>query len=81
MTTSHHPEMENRTMTLVTYNLCVDRATGVNRTGLSLGRLGARHAGVKESSIISLIKSARKTKRGKHGKVAGRHARPARAFF
>ena len=81
MTTSHHQDKENQTMTLATYNQCVDRVMGVNRTGLSLGRLGARHAGAKESNIISLIKFANKTKRGKHAKVAGRHARPTRAFF
>jgi hypothetical protein len=67
-------------MTLATYNHYVDSATGVSKTGLSYGRLGARHAGAKESKLISLLKLGR-TKRGKHGRVAGRHAMPPRAFF
>jgi len=65
-------------MTLAIFNRYVDRATGVNKTGRLSGRRGSRHAGAKELSIISLI---RKSKRGKHAKVAGRHARPIRAFF
>ena len=81
MTTSHLPETENQTMTLATFNHYVDRATEENRTGRLSGRHGARHAGARELVIVSLIQSARKTKRGKHAKVAGRHARPARAFF
>lgn len=81
MTTSFPPEMENQTMTLATFNLCVDNATAVNKTASSSDRHGARHAGARELTILSLIQSARKTKRGKHGKVAGRHAKPPRAFF
>jgi hypothetical protein len=73
--------MENQTMTLATFNQCVDSATGVNKTGLSFARHGARHAGPRELSIISLIKSRKKSSKGKHAKLAGRHARPARAFF
>lgn len=68
-------------MTLAIFNRYVDRATDVNRTGLSSGRHGARHAGPKELTIISLMKSGKKTTKGKHAKVAGRHARPIRAFF
>jgi hypothetical protein len=65
-------------MTLAIFNRYVDRATGVNRTGLSSGKPGSRHAGTRELLIISLTK---KSSRGKHAKVAGRHARPHRAFF
>jgi hypothetical protein len=70
--------MENRTMTLATFNRFVDRATAESKTEQSSGRLGARHAGARESMFISLMQ---KSKRGKYAKVAGRHARPARAFF
>jgi hypothetical protein len=65
-------------MTLAIFNRYVDRATAGSRTGLSSGKLGSRHAGTRELFIISLMK---KSTRGKHAKVAGRHARPARAFF
>lgn len=81
MTTLPRLETENQTMILVTYNQCVDLATGVSRTGLLSGRLGARHVGAKEATLISLLRAAKTSKRGKHAKVAGRHARPARAFF
>jgi hypothetical protein len=65
-------------MTLATFNHYVDRATAGSRTGLSSGKPGSRHAGARELLIISLM---HKAKRGKHAKVAGRHARPARSFF
>ena len=81
MTTSHRPETENQTMTLATFNHYVDRATAGSKTAPSSGRHGARHAGARELSIISMLKSAKKSSRGKHAKLAGRHARPARAFF
>jgi hypothetical protein len=68
-------------MTLAIFNRYVDRATAGNRTGLSSGRLGARHAGHRELSIISLLKSTKKTTKGKHRKVAGKHAGPIRSFF
>lgn len=67
-------------MTLATFNRYVDNATDASRIGLSSGRHGARHVGARESMLISLLR-LRKTKRGKHAKVAGRHARPDRAFF
>ena len=73
MTTSHRPEMENRTMTLATYNLCVDRATGVSKTAPSYARHGARHAGAREFALISIMQSM--SKRGKHAKDSGRHAK------
>lgn len=65
-------------MTLAIFNRYVDRATEENKTNKLSGRLGARHAGARELSILSLM---HKGKRGKHAKVAGRHARPIRAFF
>jgi hypothetical protein len=68
-------------MTLAIFNRYVDRATAGNRTGLSSGKLGARHAGARELSLVSLIKSRKKTTKGKHGKVAGKHAGPIRSFF
>lgn len=68
-------------MTLATFNHYVDRATEGSRTAPSSGRLGARHAGPRELLIISVMKSRKKTIKGKHAKVAGRHARPARSFF
>ena len=80
MTILYPPETENLTMTLATYTRCVDNVTGVNKTVLLYGRHGARHVGAKESALISLLRAGR-TKRGKHGKVAGRHAKPPRAFF
>lgn len=67
-------------MTLATFNHYVDNATAGNKTGLLSGRHGARHVGSKELMIVSLLRLTNR-KRGKHGKVAGRHARPARAFF
>ena len=81
MTTSHRPETENQTMTLAIFNRYVDRATEENRTAKLSGRHGARHAGVRELAVLSLIHSAGRKKKGKHAKVAGRHARPARSFF
>ena len=80
MTTSHPPDRENLTMTLATFNRYVDNVTDVSKTALSSGRLGARHVGSKELMIVSLLR-LNKSKRGKHAKVAGKHARPARAFF
>jgi hypothetical protein len=68
-------------MTLATFNHYVDRATAGSKTAPLLGRLGGRHAGARELLIISLMKSRKKTIKGKHAKVAGRHARPPRAFF
>jgi hypothetical protein len=68
-------------MTLATYNHYVDRATAESKTGLLSGRHGARHAGARELSIISLMKSRKKSSKGKHAKVAGKHAKPPRAFF
>jgi hypothetical protein len=68
-------------MTLAIFNRYVDRATDASRTGLSSGRLGARHAGARELSLVSLLKSTKKTTKGKHRKVAGKHARPIRSFF
>ncbi len=65
-------------MTLVTFNRFVDRATAESKTAPLSGRPGARHAGARELTIVSLM---HKSKRGKHAKVAGRHARPPRAFF
>lgn len=66
-------------MTLATFNRYVDRATAGSRTAPLSGRLGARHVGAREALIISLLRG--KSKKGKHAKVAGRHARPPRAFF
>jgi hypothetical protein len=80
LTTSYPRETENLIMTLATYNQCVDNVTGVSKTVPLYDRLGARHAGAKESAVISLLRAGR-TKRGKHANVAGRHARPPRAFF
>jgi hypothetical protein len=68
-------------MTLAIFNRYVDRATEENKTGRLSGRHGARHAGVRELAVLSLIHSLRTGKKGKHAKVAGRHARPARSFF
>jgi hypothetical protein len=68
-------------MTLATYNHYVDRATEESKTEQLSGRHGGRHAGAREISIISLMKSRKKSSKGKHAKVAGRHARPARSFF
>jgi hypothetical protein len=66
-------------MTLATFNRYVDRVTDASKTAPLSGRHGVRHAGAREASIVSLLRG--KTKRGKHAKVAGRHARPTRAFF
>ena len=81
MTTSHRQEKENRTMTLAIFNRYVDRVTAESKTAPLSGRLGARHAGARELLIISLMKSRKKSSKGKHAKVAGRHAKPPRAFF
>lgn len=66
-------------MTLATFNRYVDHVTAGSKTEPSLGRLGARHAGARELALMSIVRAS--NKRGKHAKVAGRHARPTRAFF
>lgn len=78
MTTSFPQEKGHQTMTLATFNRYVDHVTEESKTEPLSGKPGSRHAGARELLIISLM---RKSKRGKHAKVAGRHARPPRAFF
>ena len=80
MTTSFPRERVHLTMTLAIFNRYVDNVTAESKTALLFGRHGARHVGSKELMIVSLLRH-NKSKRGKHAKVAGRHARPARAFF
>ena len=69
-------------MTLVTCNLCAGLVTGERRIGSSFGLPGARHAGKVETLPQALWKIALKgRKKGRHAKLAGRHAKPPRAFF
>lgn len=77
-------------MQLKTYNQCVDRVTGVNKTAPYQGRTGSAHAGDKESLMgairhlwVSKGKNNAKHAKvsGRHKKVAGRHAAPRRSFF
>ena len=79
MTTSFPQETENPTMTLATFNRYVDLVTEESKTRPLSGKHGRTHAGARETAIMSLLRGNRK--RGKHAKVAGRHARPPRAFF
>lgn len=68
-------------MTLAIFNRYVDLVTAESKTATSSGRHGRTHAGAKEKALISLLKARKNPNRGKHAKVAGRHAKPARAFF
>jgi hypothetical protein len=63
-------------MTLATYNQCVDLVTGVNKTGLSSARHGARHAGARESALNSLIRIASLGQaQGKHARIKAKHGK------
>jgi hypothetical protein len=63
-------------MTLATYNQCVDNVTGVSKTVLLYGRLGARHVGAREAAVISIMKDLLHTKTaGKHAKQKARYGK------
>ena len=69
-------------MTLAICNLCAAHVTGVSKTGSLLGQPGGRHAGNVETLPQALWRQALKgRKKGRHAKIAGRHAKPPRAFF
>lgn len=70
-------------MTSVICNLCAGVVMGASKTAHSPESPISRHAGNKETLSTWLRAMTRPTKasKGRRAKVAGRHAKPARAFF